>query len=139
MAESRSMRPRRPPALRRLLLGLAAAGGLAMPAARAELVDIAWGAGGGFDRRLSLAPGAFAELCGRLDKGQRVQWKFEASQGLDFNLHFHVGKRVHTPTRASQTRKMSGLLAAESAQDYCWMWTNPSAAAADLSAELLRL
>jgi len=105
-------------------------------AARAELVDIAWGADGRFARGLSIAPGKFAELCAGLNPGQSIQWRFEAGQGLDFNIHFHEGKDVRYPARADEVRASQGTLVVDSAQDYCWMWSNKSAASTKLQVEL---
>ena len=104
--------------------------------ARAQLVDIAWSAAGEFERSLTVAPDKFAELCGALNPGQSVQWRFEASKSLDFNLHFHVGKDVRYPARADQARELQGTLVVDSAQDYCWMWSNRSDAAASLQVHL---
>jgi hypothetical protein len=106
--------------------------------ARAELVDIVWSTAGEFERQLSIAPGKFAEVCGALKTGQSVQWRFQADRGLDFNIHFHEGNDVRYPARAGGARELQGTLAADSAQDYCWMWSNNSAAAATLRIQLQR-
>lgn len=109
---------------------------LAVPLARAEVVDIAWSTANTFERSVSVAPGKFAEFCGPLKAGEAVQWRFDASQPLDFNIHFHEGKAVHYPARADQTRELQGTLAAAVKQDHCWMWTNKTASAATLNIRL---
>ena len=43
---------------------------------RADVVDIAWDATGRFETLLSVAPGKFAEVCGRLTQGQSFAWSF---------------------------------------------------------------
>jgi len=121
--------------LRAASLAAAAACATLSPA-HAELVDIAWNASGEFQRSLNIAPGKFAELCGALKAGESVQWRFEAGDKLNFNIHFHEGKEVRYPARADQVKQSQGLLAVESAQDYCWMWTNKTAAAAGLEVHL---
>lgn len=109
---------------------------LCAPLAQADIVDITWSAANTFERSLSIAPGKFAELCGPLKAGDTVQWRFDASQPLDFNIHFHEGKAVSYPARADQTRELQGTLTVAAAQDHCWMWTNKSAAAATLNVRL---
>jgi hypothetical protein len=117
------------------LLSAAASLGLAGGLVQAEVIDLVWTPAGSFERQLSIAPGKFAELCGALAKGQSVQWSYEASSTLDFNIHYHQGKEVVYPARASASRS-DGTLAVDAAQDYCWMWTNKSAAAVALLVRL---
>ena len=106
--------------------------------ARADIVDIAWGAEGRFEHRFEIAPGKFAELCGKLDKGQSVRWSFESAAPLDFNIHYHVGKDVVYPAQMRQVSKAGERLTVTLAQDYCWMWTNKTAASATVSVQLQR-
>lgn len=115
-----------------------AAGSLiaASPVALAEVIDLVWTPAGSFERQLTIAPGKFAELCGALIKGQSVQWSYEAGGALDFNIHYHQGKDVNYPARASGVARSEGMLAVDSAQEYCWMWTNKSAAPVDLRVRL---
>ena len=103
-----------------------------------QVVAIDWTPAGTFDHRFGVAPGKFAELCGPLAKGQSVQWRFEAGGALDFNIHYHQDKDVIYPTRASGTQRTAGALAVDSAQEYCWMWTNKSATAVELTVTLNR-
>ena len=84
----------------------------------------------------TVAPGKFAELCGSLSPGQTVNWSFDADGPLNFNIHHHVGKDVQYPKRLNQTYRSRGKLAVKSSQDYCWMWTNKSATAAQLAVRL---
>jgi hypothetical protein len=119
-------------------LALAAAAWLASPLARADLVDLVWTPAGSFERQLSVAPGKFAELCGALAEEQSVQWSFEASSALDFNIHYHQGEDVVYPARANGAARSNGTLTVDSAQGYCWMWTNKSAAPVTLQVRLQR-
>lgn len=120
------------------LVASALAGVAANGAARAEIVDIRWAADERFAHRGTVAAGAFTELCGALPAGQNVRWQFEATVALDFNVHYHVDKAVVYPSRLAAVQRADGVLATKTAQDYCWMWTNPSAAAATLSVTLQR-
>ncbi len=120
------------------MLMTAAALAAAAGPARAEIVDIAWGADGRFEHRFEVKAGKFAELCGKLDKGQSVRWRFESPQALHFNIHYHVGKDVVYPVQQAGTAQAEGQLAVALDQDYCWMWTNKSAQAATLLVKLAR-
>ncbi len=108
------------------------------PSTQAEIVDIAWAADGRFERRLSVAPGKFAEVCGKLPAGLKVSWNFEASTPMDFNVHYHVGKEVVLPPKFTAVATAKGTLATKVDQDYCWMWTNKSAASATVMLKLQR-
>ena len=110
---------------------------LAAPAA-AQVIDIVWGPAGTFERDLNVPSGKFAELCGTLAAGQTVQWRFTASQAMDFNIHFHEGEAVRYPARESGLRASQGTLAVDSARDYCWMWTNKTAGPGGLRVQLQR-
>jgi hypothetical protein len=94
--------------------------------AQAEMVDITWDMGNRFERRMDVAPGRFAEACGRLANGDKVSWSFEGSAPMDFNVHYHEGKAVVFPVRQNGVAAARGTLSAEMPQDYCWMWTNES-------------
>jgi len=106
------------------------------PALCADVTDIQWRADGSFEHSLNLATGRFSELCGALRVGQSVEWQFESDQLLNFNIHWHEGQAVRYPVRVDQVRQQRGELVAGSAQDYCWMWSNPSAPTALLRVRL---
>ena len=109
----------------------------AAASARAEIIDIAWGPEG-FQRITAVAPGKFAEVCGPLRKGQSVRWSFESDAALDFNIHYHQGKKVVFPAKQDAVAKSGGTLVVALDQDYCWMWTNKSGAEVKLALTLKR-
>ena len=111
---------------------------LCSTAARADIIDIAWNEQGRFERRVSVAPGKFAEVCGKLARADSVAWRFEASGPLKFNIHYHEGKDVRYPERRDALAGASGRLQVALDQDYCWMWTNKSGQAVDLNVLLTR-
>ncbi len=111
---------------------------LCSTAARADIIDIAWNEQGRFERRVSVAPGKFAEVCGKLARADSVAWRFEASGPLNFNIHYHEGKDVRYPERRDALAGASGRLQVVLDQDYCWMWTNKSGQAVDLNVLLTR-
>lgn len=106
--------------------------------ARADVIDIAWSAEGRFEHRAELAPGGFAEVCGRLDKGNAVRWNFDAGGPLDFNIHYHQGKQVVFPVKRAGAAKGAATLKVKVEQDYCWMWTNKTAQPLALRLSLAR-
>lgn len=100
-------------------LALTALGG-----ANANLVDIRWNDAGRFDYQAQLAPAKFAEVCGKLAKGQQVSWSFKAERPTQFNIHYHEGKQVSYPAKVDGASAAEGQLTVAIDQDYCWMWTN---------------
>lgn len=108
------------------------------PSALADIVDIAWAADGRFERSLSVAPGKFAEVCGRLPAGLNVRWGFAAKPALDFNVHYHVGKDVVYPSNLGAVATAKDTLSTKVDQDYCWMWSNKSSAPATVLVRLQR-
>lgn len=107
-------------------------------AARAELGDIEWTAEGTSAHEFQVAPGKFAEWCGNLQRGDKVQWAFEAAAPLNFNVHYHEGKAVHFPAKQEGVAKAEGVMEVAIDQDYCWMWTNKSSVPVSLKASLNR-
>jgi hypothetical protein len=116
-----------------LLMALA----LASPA-HAELVNIALDATGHFEHEQDVAPGKIVEVCGRLATGQTVRWSFQADAPLNFNIHYHEGKKVEYPVRQDGIGQLQGTLPVNMDQDYCWMWTNKSSMPVSLRVRLAR-
>jgi hypothetical protein len=106
--------------------------------ASAEVVDIAWDAQGRFVHEAPVEPGKFAEICGKLKKGEAIAWRYDGSAALDFNIHYHVDKTVIYPVRKPTAKAARGQLRAALDQDYCWMWTNKGAQAVVLKVALRR-
>lgn len=108
-------------------------------ASAAQIVDIAWSAEGRFAHTATLAPGEVLELCGKLARGARVQWRYEAAAPLAFNVHVHRGKELVFPARLERAERAQGLQSFDAEPPHCWMWTNAGAAPVRLEAELQRL
>ncbi len=124
---------------RRARLGVSlfiAASALSARPARAELVEIQWDPSGGFERSLTVAPGKFAEVCGKLATGQSIAWSFKGRQPMNFNIHYHEGKSVVFPAKQDEVASLDGTLNVPLAHDYCWMWENKSATAASVQLTL---
>jgi hypothetical protein len=124
--------------MRQFLLAATALLAAAPALAADHIVDIAWNAQGAFRHGGNVAAGRFVELCGKLPRGAKVQWSFDAGAPVDFNIHFHRGKEVVMPAEAKQTTRGSDTLAVGVAEEYCWMWTNKTAAPLRLAVQLQR-
>ena len=111
---------------------------LAASLSGAQVVEIRWDESGVFERTVELAPGRYAELCGRLTRGLDVDWSFRSGQPLDFNIHYHVGKDVVFPAKQAGAASLNGGLQVVVEQDYCWMWENKSSAPATVDVVLRR-
>ena len=108
-------------------------------ASQADYSDIAWDSQGHAHQHFAAPPGKLVEYCGDLEAGDKVDWHFEASAPLDFNIHHHVGDAVHFAAKQAGVATAKGELDAPSDQDYCWMWTNKSNATVSLDVDLVRL
>ena len=74
--------------------------------------------------RHEIKPGKIAEECRNLASDERVRYRFEASAGVPFNVHFHRGGTVEYPVKIDRTSDAASIFMASSAQNFSWMWTN---------------
>jgi hypothetical protein len=79
-----------------------------------------------FDRELR--PGGFDEVCVRLARDEAIDYRFEATAPVEFNIHYHRGRDVFYPVRQAQVRGAAAQFRAPAADDFCLMWENPGAA-----------
>ena len=117
-----------------LALGLS----LAAASASAGLAKIAWSPAGTHEESFSVGPKDAHEVCGRLEAGTRVRWRFEGDQPTDFNIHHHVGRDVRFSAQENGSRGSEGRFEAKETQDYCWMWSRKAAPAAAVRLRLER-
>ncbi len=92
--------------------------------AASHIVDIAWAADGRFVRSANIDAGKFVEFCGKLNADDAVQWSFDASAPVDFNIHYHRGSDTEFPAKQAQVSAGRDTLRVAVAEDYCWMWSN---------------
>lgn len=112
------------------LLGLGA-----ISASHAAIVELDW-VDHSFSKEASIAPQKFLEICGALKKGETIAWQFKGSASTDFNIHYHVGKKVSYPQNRKGVASASGKLAVPMDQDYCWMWINKGNEPVNISVKL---
>ena len=103
------------------------------------VTEIAWDSSGTFAHASTVAPGKFVELCGKLTKGQEIDWRFRADRPLDFNIHYHVGERVEFPEKRPAIAAHGARFTVPLDHDYCWMWQNKTGQPAAIDVHLRRL
>ena len=122
-----------------LPLRLATASALLSAAgATAALAEIAWNADGVHEQAFSVGPAGAHEVCGRIDAGTRIRWRFESDAPADFNIHHHVGPQVIFAAKEEGSRRAEGRFEAKETHDYCWMWSRKAGAAAAVRLRLER-
>lgn len=123
-----------------LVVAVALAASISAAHAAGEMVlsPVPWDSQGRYEQEMQVPDEGVVEVCEKLAAAAKVAWRFDAGAPLDFNLHFHAGKKVEMPVRKDQARRGSGLFKAKSEQDYCWMWTNKSGSAVQLVMQLQR-
>ena len=104
----------------------------------AEIVEFDLAGSHPFAHEFRLPAGKFSEACGSLAKGAAVQWCFNSSEPVDFNIHYHEGKTVLYPVKQPSSTVAQGTLEVTVDQTYCWMWTNKTALPANVSVQLSR-
>jgi hypothetical protein len=68
------------------------------------------------------------EYCVSLQPGNRLSYRFEATAELKFNIHYHNNKQVMYETGPYMSNKVKDEFRATQKANYCWMWTNTTAA-----------
>jgi hypothetical protein len=91
------------------------------------------------DFRFEIPAGRFAEECFQLTERERIEYRFDATQTVDFNLHTHRGGEIVTPVDVKRTRAQSGTFASPRAEEYCMTWTNANAVPTHITGEWRRL
>jgi hypothetical protein len=69
------------------------------------------------------------EECFKLEEGDRVEFRFESTEPVDFNLHYLEGHAVVMPISREKSSEHGGVYLAPLAQDYCLMWEAGAAGA----------
>ena len=88
-------------------------------------------------RGLPLTPYDIHEECLRLADGDRVEYDFDTTEPVAFNLHYHEGNAVLAPIVRENVHTDSGIYVARFAQDYCLMWeAGPAGAMLDYRVRL---
>ena len=81
----------------------------------------------------TIKPGKIFEKCLSLSPPQKIEYSFESSAKLNFNLHYHRGEQVYYPVKLDRTKAESGLYEAKAKETYCLMWENTTGADVELT------
>lgn len=100
--------------------------------AQRQLVEVTLPSHRPLVRQLTALPRDFVELCTRLQAGAVLDWAFESEAPVGFNIHFHLEGTVRYPEGISAVTAAKGRLAPVASHDYCWQWSNPGAASANI-------
>lgn len=72
--------------------------------------------------KLELAPYAAHEECASLAPGDRLDYRFDSTEPLAFNIHYHDANTIVMPITRENVVSDAGLFAPKIAQGYCLMW-----------------
>jgi hypothetical protein len=79
-----------------------------------------------------LPPYQTHEECFTLAPGDRVEYGFESTEPVAFNLHYDAGSAVVTPVSRGDALEDAGIYVALIAHKYCLLWeAGPAGAAID--------
>ena len=76
-----------------------------------------------------LPPYEVHEECVELKPGDRLDYTFESTAPVDFNIHYHEGSAVAMPVVREKSRGDAGVFAPPLAHHYCLMWEAGAAGA----------
>lgn len=83
---------------------------------------------------VSVKAGKGHEKCMQLDAGQKLEYRFDSTAKLNFNLHyFKSGDQVYYPVKLDRTTGESGLYEVRAREKYCLAWENRTDADVDLN------
>ena len=82
---------------------------------------------------VTVKPGKVVEKCVALTPPQKIEYAFESSANLNFNLHYHKGDQVYYPVKLDRTNRETGLYEAKTRETYCLMWENKTGADVELT------
>ena len=78
----------------------------------------------GMQEEVIIASSSFYEACDKLTPGQQVEYSFEISKPVNFNVHYHIAQEINYPVQKENIDSMSGVFTAEAKAMYCCMWSN---------------
>ena len=71
-----------------------------------------------------LKPGKPLEKCMMLNTGQRVEYRFESTAKVNFNLNYNKGDTLYYPVKLDRTTGESGMYEARAREKHCFVWEN---------------
>lgn len=83
-------------------------------------------------KRLTISSNGAHEECFRLEPGDVMDYRFDSSRVVSFNIHYHEANKVLEPVKLANSLHADGSYRAAMAQGYCMMWENSGKAEAKL-------
>ena len=74
-------------------------------------------------------PYAMHEQCVQLASGERLDYRYEASEPLHFEIRYRDAGAVLAPLVRDESRNDSGIFVAAATRDYCMAWQAGAAGA----------
>ena len=72
--------------------------------------------------RVVIAPYQLHDQCTRLETGDRLDWRYESSEPVLFNIHYRDGNADMSPIVREHSMTDAGTFDARSPQAYCLTW-----------------
>ena len=109
----------------RRFLGLPAALLLLPLLATASSADVVeWDGTEAVELDVVIAPGEKAAVCSTLFSKQPVEWSFDSSRPVDFDIRLGQGTSAAYQLRRFKLSNLKGRLDPSGKQTYCWTWSN---------------
>jgi hypothetical protein len=91
-------------------------------ASPAEVVE--WDGADAVELDVVIAPGEKAAVCSTLARQQPVEWSFDSSSPVDFDIRLGQGTSAAYELRRYKMSSLTGRLDPPDKQTYCWTWSN---------------
>ena len=72
--------------------------------------------------RVVIAPYESHDQCMRLARGDRLDWRYQSSESLTFNIHYREGNAELSPVVRERSTNDAGTFEARLDEDYCLTW-----------------
>jgi hypothetical protein len=95
-----------------------------------------WMSSGKLKKSELLNTNSFHEECATLSPDQYLDYSFEATKPVHFNIHYHEGEDVRYPVSEENISTLKAAFVPESKQNYCLMWSNKQPEPVQLKYEL---
>lgn len=77
---------------------------------------------------IDIRPSGMHEECASMHRGQWIVYAFDASERVDFNIHYHADQKIFYPVEKRGIASDEGKFTPLTEDIYCLMWTNPNKA-----------
>lgn len=82
---------------------------------------------------VNLKPGEIHEACFPAKNPEKIRYQFNASGAINFNIHYHEGKKVSYPIKQNAVMSTQGIFTPSLPQFYCMMWQNIQKSAVNIN------